>query len=144
MMKFPQIHNNAEPEIAGGNISFSYLSSLGEAKTETKPMLAAKSILDLVKARYERFKSQIGKGARESEASRSERKYISAHPASVLKAAWNLSEDDLKMELMMMLDESSHSGISDPVWLQENAKPQTAVIGDDGKPLGKSQTLLGK
>jgi hypothetical protein len=35
-----------------------------------------------------------------------------------------------------MLDSASHNGLSDPKWLEENAKPDaTDVVGDTGNPL---------
>ena len=35
-----------------------------------------------------------------------------------------------------MLDSASHNGVSDPKWLEENAKPdEKDVVGDTSKPL---------
>lgn len=133
--KFPRIHNFGQAHIEGTQITFSYFDSNGQLMTETKYILSPAEIASRTKQRLARFKS-LPPGTRESDESRSERKWISAHPEGELRKSWALMDEDTRMEFVMMLDMNSHLGISDPAWAAErpNIAP-TGVRGDDGEEL---------
>ena len=132
--KFPHIHNPGKAMIENGEVTFTYMDSLQNAITKTKAVLTAQQIVTKTKARLARFKkSPIG--TRESESSRAERKYISAHPESLLRRAFELMDEHTRMEMSMMLDRSSHAGISDPAWAQRKDDELKAMVGDDGRKL---------
>ena len=134
-MSFPEIHNEGSATIENGFITFTYLDSKLNSVTETKPVLSVREVVGLTKERLARFKS-APPGARESDLSRTERKYIAAHEATgVLRAAWELMDEHLKMEFDMMLTKSSHHGISDPAWTRRNEAKVPDVIGDDERVL---------
>lgn len=133
-MEFPNIHNEGKASIVGGTIAFTYLDSTLNAITVAKPLLTAIEIMAKTKERLARFKS-APPGARESDFSRTERKYISAHPKGILANAWQMMDHHTKMEFVMMLDKRSHHGISDPAWAQRHAAEVPDVIGDDRKVL---------
>ncbi len=134
MSGFPKMMNSGKAKIADKQVTFSYLDSKSEAKTVTKPLLSPDRIVTMVRGRDERF-DKAGPGARESDRSRTERKYISAQPKATLILARRKMDDHLKMEFDMMLDQNSHHGISDPKWIEVYAGNFPEVIGDDGKPL---------
>jgi 4-alpha-glucanotransferase len=131
---FPKIHNGAKARKSDGNLTYTYIDSYGDVITETKPQLEPDAIAEMTIDRMERFKS-AGPGSRESEISRAERKYISAHDESVLRAAWNKLDDHGKMEFDMMLSEKSHHGISDSRWADNNTKEREEIVGDNQVPL---------
>ena len=131
---FPKIYNHGKAEISGNQITFSHIDSYGKPATETARILTPKKIASMIYERYERF-GKSGPGSRESEKSRQERKYISAHPEETIRAAWNLLDDHGKMELEMMFDMSSHHGISDPKWIKAHARRRDDIVGDDNRPL---------
>jgi len=132
--KFPMIHQEGKAKIEGGEIEFTYITSLGKVVKERKPLLSAEEIVEKTKARHARFKEE-GPGTREAEESRAERKCISAHPEKVLKEAWEKMDEDTRMEFVMMLDMNSHYGISDPQWAEAHAEKVPSIQGDDGKSL---------
>jgi hypothetical protein len=132
--EFPHIHNSGEAIIQDDQVTFTWITSLGKGLTETMRVLSAKKIAKMVVARMERFKS-AGPGSRESEMSRQERKYISAHLEPALKEAWGLLDEHGKMEMDMMLNASSHHGISDPQWVQSHTLHRSEVVGDDKRAL---------
>ena len=131
---FPHIHNSGKAEIQDNNITFSYVDSYGHGLTETAKVLSPRRMAMMIEARMKRFHS-AGPGSRESEQSRQERKYISAHPEETLREAWNILDDHGKMEMDMMLDPSSHHGISDPDWIKSHVKRRDEIIGDDKREL---------
>lgn len=131
MAEFPKIHNFAKPEIRNGKITFTYITSLGKVVTETKDILESEEIAERIKDRHERFYDS-GPGTRESEFSRAERKYISAHPELILRKVWSLLDKDGKVEMSMMLEMNSHMGISDPKWAKEHTEKRNTIMGDDG------------
>lgn len=133
-MNFPDIHNEGKAGMAGGMIAFTYLDSTLNAITVAKPLLTAYEIVTKTKERLAMFKS-APPGARESDISRYERKYISAHPEGILIRAWKMMDHHTKMEFVMMLDRRSHHGMSDPAWAHRNAANLTEVIGNDEKVL---------
>lgn len=136
MDAFPSIerHPGSAARIDGARITLSYLTSRGEPRTETLPLLSPDAIVRLVQARMDRF-AHASPAARESEQSRHDRKYIAAHPDAVLHAAFGKMSDMQRMELTMMLDRRSHGGNSSPAWLAAHARPARNVVGDDGRPL---------
>lgn len=134
MSEFPKIHNFDKAIIEGDNITFTYVTSLSKVVTETKPILEPDDIIELIDERIYRF-GEAPVGARESEMSRAERKYISAHPEKVLREAFDSMNDDQKMELDMMLSEKSHTGISNPKWVKYNVFERNDIVGDDKKKL---------
>ena len=136
-MAFPKPDNSGKAQIVGNQVRFSYLDSLSKAVTETKPLLTAQEIIGLVEAREKRF-DEAPPGARESDASRRERKYIAAQPEGVLKQAWEEMTGHTKMEFAMMLDMNSHHGLSDPKWMATHAGNVSQVLGDDQKPIGST------
>jgi len=133
-MAFPMPDRGEAPLITHGKLTYSYLDSFGSARTETKPALSAQQIIELVKQRMMRF-DRAGPGARESDFSRRERKYITAHPIGLLKAAWARADKMTRMEMAMMFDPNSHYGNSSRAWVEKNQRPHQQVIGDDGAPL---------
>ena len=139
-MKFPEISRGGKPEILGNSVRFTYLDSISQVHTNTKPLMAAEEIARRIEARMERFHS-AGPGSRESESSRAERKLISAHPEEALRKAWALLDDHGKMEMVMMLDKNSHWSTSDPGWAAENQQRLSKIHGDDGKPLNRAPSI---
>lgn len=135
MSGFPEPHNGGKASIRDDEITFTYITSFGEVITETKRLLDSGKIVNKIKDRTRRFKD-AGPGSRESELSRAERKWIAAHPISILKQAWNLLDKDGKMEMSMMLDMNAHYGISDKKWAEEYVKERESIIGDNMIPLG--------
>lgn len=132
--RFPRIHNATRARRAEGMVTFSFFDSLGQGVTRTLPLLTPTEVIRLTEQRLDRFKSQPA-GTRESEQSRAERKYVSAQPEAILRAAWEDMGPKLRMEFEMMLDMSSHFGISDPDYVEQHSTKLHAVQGDDGKPL---------
>ena len=134
-MSFPEIHNEGRSTIENGFVTFTYLDSKLNSVTETKPVLTTREVVEMTKARLARFKS-APLGARESDYSRTERKYIAAHESTgVLRAAWEMMDEHTKMEFVMALDKRSHHGISDPAWTRRNEAKVPDVIGDDKRVL---------
>ncbi len=132
--KFPHIWNGAKAKCTDDKLTFTYIDSYGEVINETKPKLSAQEICDKTVERHHRF-GMSGPGSRESEISRAERKWISAHDESLLREAWDLLDDDGKMEFSMMLSMDSHHGISSPKWAKQHAKDRENIIGDNQVPL---------
>ncbi len=130
-MEFPAIYNSGKAQTQDGKVTFSYLDSLSRPRTETKPLMEATEVLQLIRQRMKRFKT-APPGARESARSRRERKYIAAQPEKILREAWEDADEYLRMEFSMMLSENSHHGISDPAWLKKHAGPRAEVPGDNG------------
>ena len=139
-MKFPVISRGGKPEISGNSVRFTYLDSLSQVHSETKPLLTPEDIARRIKRRLGRFKA-AGPGARESETSRTERKLISAHPEETLRKAWGLLDDHGKMEMVMMLDHNSHWSTSDPGWAEENQQRLSKIHGDDGRALNRAPKI---
>jgi hypothetical protein len=131
--RFPRIHNSGKATKTDKGLQFSYLDSRGNAVEETLPELNPEQIVAKVQGRLDDFHG-AQPGAREGDKLRTERKHVSAHDESILRQAWELMDDHQKMELEMMLDRSSHHGISDPEWVEENEDPQTDIpfAGPDG------------
>lgn len=132
--KFPHIHNEGKALIVDGQITLTYFDSLGKPHTSTRAMLSPSAIVVLTRARLHRFES-MPPGTRESEESRRERKLISGHPPALLRRAWNMMSETTRMEFVMMLDMSSHHGISDPEFARKQMERLAEVSGDDGKEL---------
>ncbi len=122
--------NGAKAKKSNGKLTFTYIDSYGNVITEIKKQLTVKEICDKVIERHDRF-GMSGPGSRESELSRAERKCISAHDESVLHEAWDLLDEDNKMEMSMMLSMDSHHGISDKTWADKHAKERPNIIGDN-------------
>lgn len=134
--RFPRIHNFGQAHIEGSQMTFTYFDSHGKIMTETKYILPPSKIARRTADRHARFKS-LPPGTRESEYSRKERKWISAHPIGELRKAWALMDKETKMEFEMMFDRSSHTGISDPAWASEHRSIMVqGVKGDDGEAMG--------
>ncbi len=133
-MSFPHPHNSGKPKIKDGEVTFSYIDSHGILVTETKRVLTAEQIRKKIKARLGRFHA-APIGSRESDDSRAERKWLSAHPEDVLKEAYGAADKDTKMEFEMAFHMASHHGISDPEWVRSRQKKLAKVVGDDSKPL---------
>ncbi len=131
---FPKINNGAKAHIDGKGITFTYMNSFSDVITETKPILTPSKIKQKVVDRMERF-HDAGPGTRESEISRAERKWISAHPVSLLQRVWDKLDEHGRMEMSMMLSEKSHYGISDPSWAKAHKKEREAIMGDNMVPL---------
>lgn len=132
---FPKMLNHGKAKtVAGVLLQFSYLDSRSRGVTEIRPALRPDGIVSLVQERMDRFR-KAPPGARESDRSRRERKYISAHPPQILHKAWNLMNEGQRMEFDMMLSSSSHHGISDPNWVKEHQEPTGQVLGDDKQKL---------
>lgn len=131
---YPKIHSHGVPKFEdnGRMVTFTYLDSWSSAHTVTLPTLTPYQIMEKVKARHKRFKESPG---RESDVSRSQRKYISAQLSATLLKAWQMMDEDTRMEFSMMFDERSHHGISDKVWAEEHQTHEVQVRGDDGRPL---------
>lgn len=130
--KFPDIHNFGKSHIEGSTITFTYFDSHGQVRTETLHLMSPREIVHRTANRHARFKS-MPPGTRESEESRRERKWISAHRLSVLRPAWALMDSETKMEFVMMLDMKSHLGISNPEWAGEHRSVEVREVkGDDG------------
>jgi len=132
--KFPHIHNEGKALIVDGKITFTYFDSLSKPYTVTEKMLSPSAIVVLTRARMARFKS-MPPGTRESEESRQERKWIAGHPPALLRRAWDRMSEETRMEFVMMLDMSSHHGISDPAFAEKQTERLKEVSGDDGKEL---------
>ena len=139
-MTFPAISRGGKPEISGNSVRFTYLDSLSQVHTNTKPLMAAEEIARRIEARMKRFHS-AGPGSRESESSRAERKWISAHPDAVLHKAWEQLDEHGKMEMVMMLDHNSHWSTSDPQWAASHAKNFQNNQGDTQKPLQGDRSM---
>ena len=133
-MKFPKPHNGATAKKKDDKLTFTYVDSFGEVLTETRPILTPLEICQKVKDRMERFKL-AGPGSRESDISRAERKWISAHDVECLRKTWDMLDDHGKMEFDMMFNAASHFGISDPSWAKAHKKKKHVVIGDNQAPL---------
>lgn len=97
-------------------------------------ILNPQQIADRIKKREIRF-DESAENSRESDESRAERKYLAAHPRGLLILARRLLGAAGKEEFDTMFDGNSHNGISDPKWVEENARNLDAVHGDDGEPL---------
>jgi len=134
MTKFPHMMNSGKAIIKDDKLTFTYIDSYGEVITETKPILTPFEIKQKVVDRMERFK-YAGPGVRESEISRAERKWVSAHPESCLKETWTMLDEHGQMEMAMMLDMNSHHGISDPTWAKQHAEERSEISGDNSVPL---------
>ena len=133
-MSFPKMMNGAKARMSDGDMTFTYITSFGDVITETKPVLSVDRICEHVKDRMHQFHS-AGPGVRESETSRAIRKWISGHPVSILRSAWDKLDDHGRMEMDMMLSEKSHHGISDPKWAKAHSKERESIIGDNMVPL---------
>ena len=131
---FPDIGNQGHAEANGARLTYTYIDSYSRAKTVTRPVLTADGVLRFLEKRMKQF-HDAPPGARESDATRADRKYISAQPLSVLRAAWGKMNADQKDEFRTMLDKVSYSGISDPKWAEKNERPTKEVVGDDNQPL---------
>lgn len=132
--KFPHVHNHGKAKVADGEVTYTFLDSHSRPQTVTKPLLQADRIVQMTRERLSRFKS-APPGARESKRSRKERKYVAAQPMSMLRKAFTMMSEELRMEFDMMLDMSSHHGISDTIWAHTHARPQKNVVGDDKEEL---------
>lgn len=131
--RFPHIHNFGQAHIEGSTITFTYFNSHGQVITETRHIMSPQEVVDRTVKRHARFMS-MPPGTRESEESRRERKWISAHRLGVLRPAWALMDGETKMEFVMMLDMNSHMGISDPEWASEHRSVEVREVkGDDGE-----------
>lgn len=128
------MNNGGKTKLSEGGITFTYMNSYGDVITETKTVLDVDGICEHVKDRMHQFHS-AGPGVRESEVSRAIRKWISAHPVSLLRQAWDKLDDHGRMEMDMMLSEKSHYGISDPTWAKKHRKEREVIIGDNLIPL---------
>jgi hypothetical protein len=64
--KFPHIHNSGQAVIANLKITFSYLDSYSSPVTKTLPILNARSIARIIRARLNRFHG-APPGSRESD-----------------------------------------------------------------------------
>lgn len=142
-MTFPKIMRGENPIPKDGTLTFNYLNSYGKAITKTLPVLTPDKILKLVKERMDRF-NKSNPSARESEKSRADRKYISAHPVSILKEAFNKANNHQKMEMEMMLSKDSHYGNSTLKWVRKNEVKRQEVISDNNKPFQIKANLTGK
>ncbi len=140
-MKFPTVSRGGNPKIQRGVVRFTYLDSLSRVHTKSKPLMDSKEIAKRIVERMERFHA-AGPGSRESESSRAERKWISAHPEAILRRAWAALDDHGKMEMVMMLDHNSHWSTSDPAWAEKHQKARSKIYGDDRKPLSRTSNLL--
>lgn len=131
---YPKIFNHGKAEIQdnGRMVTFTYLDSWRTAHTVTLPTLTPYQIVEKVKARHKRFKESPG---RESDVSRYQRKYISAQKPSTLLKAWQMMDEETRMEFAMMFDANSHHGISDKAWAEAHQTNEVYVGGDDGRPL---------
>jgi len=132
--EFPHIWNGAKATKSDGELTFTYVDSYGDVITETKPVCTVKQICRMTYDRHERF-GNSGPGSRESELSRAERKWVSAHDESILREVWNQLDEDGKMEFSMMLSMDSHHGISSKEWADKHAKDKEEIIGDNMVPL---------
>lgn len=126
--------NGAKAIRSHGTLEFTYLDSYGEAITEVLPELTCQQICNKIMGRMYRFK-EAGPGIRESEISRAERKWISAHPLETLKKVWSGLDHHGQMEMSMMLSKDSHYGISNPDWAEEHMEKRKKISGDDLVPL---------
>ena len=131
---YPKIFNHGTAEFLdnGRMVTFTYLDSWRTAHTVTLPVLTPAQIVLKVETRHKRFKESPG---RESDNSRTERKYISAQPSAILLKAWQLMDEDARMEFEMMFAMSSHHGISDRKWAEEHQIHEVEIMGDDGRLL---------
>lgn len=134
MTTFPKMMNHGKPTLKDGKVTFSYLDSHSRPVTETKPVLEAAVIARMIQARLKRFHDAVP-GARESDKSRRERKWMAAHPEGLLRKAWELLDEHGKMEASMLFSMDSHHGVSDPAWIAKHAERTIQVEGDDGKGL---------
>lgn len=131
---YPKVHNHGTPKFEdnGRMVTFTWLDSWNTAHTDTLPTLTPYQIVERVKARHQRFKENPG---RESNVSRGTRKYISAQPSATLLRAWQMMDEETRMEFAMMFDMNSHHGISDKEWAEAHQTHEVFVGGDDGRPL---------
>ena len=131
---YPKIYNHGTPKFEdnGRMVTFTYLDSWNTAHTITLSTLTPYQIVEKVKIRHKQFKENPG---RESDPSRFQRKYISAQLSATLLKAWQMMDGDARMEFSMMLDASSHHGISDKEWAEAHQTHELHVRGDDGRPL---------
>lgn len=134
MTDFPNIGNKGHAEAQGARLTYTYIDSYSRAKTVTRPVLTADGVIRLLDKRMRHF-GEAPPGARESEATRADRKYIAAQPLSVLRAAWREMNEDQRKEFQNMLDKISYSGISDKGWAEQHQKPTKSIVGDDNAPL---------
>ena len=134
MSTFPKMMSHGKPTVSSGQVTFTYLDSHSRPVTETKSVLEAAVIARMIKARSKRF-HDAAPGARESDKSRRERKWMAAHPAGLLRKAWGLLDEPGKMEFDMAFNQNSHHGVSDQAWAAKHAERTTRVEGDDGKGL---------
>lgn len=123
-----------EPKISNGNITIHYLDSFRRASVYTDKVMTPEQIVAAVKARAERF-DRFAENPRESDSARTLRKFMSAHPVEVLRSAWDMADGEIRDEMDEMFNPASHYGNSSPDWVKANAKAQTVMMGDDGRPL---------
>ena len=116
-------------------IDFSYRDSYGNIKTESKPELTPDEIVQMVSDRMKRFDSTAD-GARESDSSRSERKYVMAHSSDALRSAKELMDKDQREEFDEM--ETNYNNKSDLTWLKENSTKSAEIMDDEGRPMNGS------
>ena len=133
-MPFPNIARAGQGKIDRGFITYHFLNSFSQPVERIAYLLEPEEIVAKTKARHNRFHS-TGPGSRESESSRGERKLISAHPMRTLHEAYELMDEPTRMEFNMMLDEKSHYGNSDPIWMKTHAMFRNRIVGDDKQPL---------
>jgi hypothetical protein len=132
--KFPELPKSPQLKIEDNKVTFSYTNSFGKVITETKPILSSKEISDRVKARMDRF-HKAGPAVRESETSKAERKWLSAHPENLLEDAFDLLDEHGKMEFSMMFSRDSHRPHADPNELKKEVKESKVILGDNEKGL---------
>lgn len=132
--QYPKIFNHGAAEFLdnGRMVTFTYLDSWRTAHTVTLPTLTPYQVVEKVKTRHKQFKESPG---RESDNSRTDRKYISAQQPSILLKAWQMMDEETRMEFEMMFAMSSHHGISDSKWAEAHQTNEVYVRGDDGRPL---------
>lgn len=129
--------NSGKPTYKGDKVTYTYLDSYIKPVTETRQQLDAEGVLELVDKRRAAF-GEAPAGAREGDELRSDRKYVAAQKQAVLKQAWVKADSDQKFELAMMLDHTSHHGLSDPKEVHEYADEQDEIpmAGDVGLGMG--------
>lgn len=125
-MSFPLPHHAGRIQRAGTTLTYHALASDGTLVRATRAVGTVAELRALVRARMAAF-GAASLGARESEALRADRKYLAAHPLSVLRSLWAQASPDEQMELEMMLSPASHHGVSDPAWVQAHQTPVATV-----------------
>ncbi len=138
--EFPRIHQEGRAQESDGKLRFTWVNTLNQPVEETLPVLEPQEIMRMVQERMDRFAS-APPGARESDASRGERKYIVAHATNhedVLRAAFEQMDEHQRMEFEMMLDMRSHQGLEGPEEIARAGGTETPV-GDDGQALGAAE-----